>query len=66
MLPEALPYHLKVRDYFRSHASTWELFSAVRTREEQLAAFQTDLLKNTYQFSREGEPGLFGTICKKE
>jgi hypothetical protein len=62
MLPEALPYQLKVRDYFRSHASTWEFFAAVRTREEQLAAFQTDLLKNTYQFTREGEPGLFGTI----
>jgi len=62
MLPEAFPYHLKVRDYFRSHDSTWEFFAAARTRDEQLAAFQTDLLKNTYQFSREGEPGLFGKI----
>ena len=62
MLPEALPYHSKVRDYFRSHASTWEFFAAARTREEQLAAFQTDLLKNTYQFTREGEPGLFEKI----
>ena len=62
MLPEALPYHEKVRDYFRSHASIWEFFGAARTREEQLAAFQTDLLKNTYRFSREGEPGLFEKI----
>jgi hypothetical protein len=62
MLPEALPYHLKVREYFRGHASTWEFFAAVRTRDEQLAAFLTDLLKNTYPFSREGEPGLFGKI----
>jgi Peptidase family M48 len=62
MLPEALPYHLKVRDYFRSHASTWEFFAAARTRDEQLVAYQTDLLKNTYQFSREGEPGLFEKI----
>ncbi len=62
MLPEALPYHLKVRDYFRSHASTREFFAAVRTREEQSAAFQTDLLKDACQFSREGEPALFETI----
>jgi hypothetical protein len=62
MLPEALPYHLKVRDYFRSHASIWEFFAAAPTREEQLVAFRTDLLKNTYQFSREGEPGLFEKI----
>jgi hypothetical protein len=62
MLPEALPYQLKVRDYFRSHASVWEFFAGARTREEQLAAFRTDLLKNTYPFSREGEPALFEKI----
>ncbi len=62
MLPEALPYHLKVRDYFRRHAPTREVFAAVRNSEEQLAASQTDLLKNVAQFSREGEPALFETI----
>ncbi|WP_431212802.1 hypothetical protein ACQ86N_45285 [Puia sp. P3] len=24
MLPEALPYHLKVRDHFKQQGSTWE------------------------------------------
>jgi hypothetical protein len=62
MLPEALPYHLKVRDFFRRQTSTWEFFTAARTREEQLIAFQTELLKNTYRFSRESEPALFGKI----
>lgn len=62
MLPEVLPYQLKVCDYFRSHASTWEYFAAESVREEQLAAFQTDLLKNAQPFSREEEPGLFGKI----
>jgi hypothetical protein len=62
MLPEAIPYHLKVRDYFRRHASTRELFAAVRTGEEQLVASQTDLLKNARQLSREGEPALFEAI----
>ena len=62
MLPEALPYHLKVRDYFRRQTSTWEFFSATRNRDEQLGSFQTELLKNTYQFSRESEPALFEKI----
>lgn len=62
MLPEALPYHLKVRDFFRRQTSTWEFFTAARTREEQLIAFQTELLKNTYRFSRDSEPALFGKI----
>jgi hypothetical protein len=62
MLPEALPYQLKVRDFFRRQTSTWEFFTAVRTREEQLIAFQTELLKNTYRFSRDSEPALFGKI----
>jgi hypothetical protein len=62
MLPEALPYQLKVRDFFRQQTSTWEFFTAARTREEQLIAFQTELLKNTYRFSRDSEPALFGKI----
>lgn len=62
MLPEALPYHLKVRDHFRRQTPTWEFFSATRNREEQLVSFQTELLKNTYQFSRESEPALFEKI----
>jgi hypothetical protein len=38
MLPEALPYHLRVRDHFRQQTSVWEFFSAAPTREEQLSA----------------------------
>jgi hypothetical protein len=62
MLPEALPYHLKVRDFFRRQTSTWEFFNAAHTRDQQLIAFQTELLKNTYRFSRDSEPALFGKI----
>jgi Zn-dependent protease with chaperone function len=62
MLPEALPYHLKVRDFFRRQTSTWEFFTAAGTRDQQLIAFQTELLKNTYRFSRDSEPALFGQI----
>jgi hypothetical protein len=37
MLPEALPYHLRVRDHFRQQTSTWEFFTTALTREEQLS-----------------------------
>jgi hypothetical protein len=62
MLPEALPYLLKVGDYFRSQASTWEFFAAERVRDEHLAASQADLLKNAHPFSREEAPGFFEKI----
>lgn len=68
MLPEALPYHLKVRDHFRQHTSTWEFFGAAHTREEQLASFQTEMLKNTSPFRRETDAGLYAQIdqvCEK-
>ena len=62
MLPQALPYQLKVRDYFKQQASTWEFFAASRTREEQLVSFQTELLKNTYQFRRGTDTALYEKI----
>src|SRR5258708_14997531 len=62
MLPDVLPYHLKVRDHFKEHTSTWDFFAAARTREEQLAAFQTELLKNTYRFQRESDAALYAQI----
>jgi hypothetical protein len=62
MLPEALPYHLKVRDHFKQQGSTWEFFAAVRTREEQLVAFRTELLKNTYQFRPETDKALYEKV----
>lgn len=62
MVPQALPYQLKVRDHFKQQASTWEFFAAARTREEQLVSFQTELLKNTYQFRRGMDTALYEKI----
>ena len=62
MLPEALPYHLKVRDHFRQHPSTWEFYAAARTREEQWDYDKTELLKNTDPFLRETDAGLYAQI----
>ena len=43
MLSEPLPYHVKIRDYFKRQSGIWSFFSAARQREEQLAAFKTEL-----------------------
>lgn len=62
MLPQALPYQLKVRDYFKQQVSAWEWFAASRTREEQLVSFQTELLKNTLPFRRGTDTALYEKI----
>jgi len=62
MLPEALPYHLKVRDHFRQHPSTWEFFGNARTREEQWVYHKTEMLENTSPFHRETDAGLYAQI----
>ena len=46
----SLPYHQKVKDYFKSQAKTWDYFAVAKTREDQLQQFKTELLKNTYKF----------------
>lgn len=57
--PEALSYHLKVRDYFKQQTKTWEYFSKNENKEEQLRQFKTELLKNTYKFDPQSESGLY-------
>jgi len=68
MLSEPLPYHVKIRDYFKRQSGIWSFFSAARQREEQLAVFKTELLKNTYQFHSDSDPLLYKKIhiaCEK-
>lgn len=62
MLPEALPYHLKVRDHFKQHSSTWELFAAARTREEQLDDLRTKLLKDAVPLKQDTDAALYASI----
>ena len=46
----ALPYHKKVKDYFKPQTKTWDYFAQAKTKEDQLQQFKTELLKNTYKF----------------
>jgi hypothetical protein len=62
MLSEPLSYHLKIRDYFKRQPGIWAFFSASRKKEEQLASFKSELLKNTYQFHPASDPNLYEKI----
>jgi hypothetical protein len=61
---QALPYHLKVRDHFAQQATTWNFFAAVKTKEEQLAQYKTELLKNTYKFDVKADAGIYEKVNK--
>ena len=62
MSSEPLPYHVKIRDFFKGQPGIWSFYSATRQRDEQLTNFKTDLLKNTYQFHPESDPVLYEKI----
>jgi hypothetical protein len=61
MLPEALPYHLRVRDHFRQQTSTWEFFTTALTREEQLSAAERQARTQLYTLGN-GELEIAGRI----
>jgi Zn-dependent protease with chaperone function len=61
---QALPYHLKVRDHFAQQTKTWDFFAAVKTREDQLAQYKTELLKNTYKFDTTADAGIYEKVNK--
>jgi hypothetical protein len=61
MLPEALPYHLRVRDHFRQQTSVWEFFSAAPTREEQISAAERQARMQLYTLGN-GELEITGRI----
>jgi len=59
---QALPYHLKVRDHFAQQTKTWNFFAAGKTKEEQLAQYKTELLKNTYKFDPKADAAIYEKV----
>lgn len=62
LLLSALPYHQKVKDYFKAQTKTWDYFSVAKNKEEQLKEFKADLLKNTYKFDADADKALYEKI----
>jgi hypothetical protein len=55
----ALPYHLKIADYFKQQPKTWDFFAAPKNKDAQLAELKADLLKNTYKFDETADAHLY-------
>lgn len=62
MILQSFKYHQKLRDHLKLQPKTWEWFSNVKVREEQLAEFKTELLKNTYRLDRESNPEIYQKV----
>ena len=62
MLLTALPYHIKIADYFKQQSKTWDFFSANQNKDAQLSELKTELLKNTYKFDETADAALYGKI----
>lgn len=57
-----LQYHSRVSDYFKKQAKTWDFFASAKTRDEQLAQYKTELLKNTYKFDPATDTALYEKV----
>src|SRR5215216_6245541 len=57
-----LPYHQKVAGYFKEQSKTWAFFASAQNRQEQLARFKTELLKNTYKFDPESDRHIYDKV----
>jgi hypothetical protein len=57
-----LPYHQLATQYFRQQSNVWNFFASHTHKEEQLKAFKTDLLKNTYQFNESADQSLYEKV----
>jgi len=58
-----LPYHQKVKEYFKSQPKTWDYFAIAKNKEEQLQQFKTELLKNAYKFDPATENFIYDKIA---
>ncbi|MEO6254785.1 MAG: M48 family metalloprotease [Ferruginibacter sp.] len=55
-------YQQKVKDYFKQQTKTWDYFSIVQNKKDQLQQFKTELLKNTYKFDPETETAIYDKV----
>lgn len=55
-------YHIKLRDNLKSQKKTWDWFSSVKVKDEQLQEFKSNLLKNTYRLDKENNLELYEKV----
>jgi hypothetical protein len=55
-------YQTKLRDELKAQTKTWEWFSSVKVKVEQLQDFKTNLLKNAYRLEKEQNAELYDKV----
>ncbi len=55
-------YHIQLRNNFKAQKKTWDWFSSVKVKDEQLQEFKTNLLKNTYRLDKETNLELYEKV----
>lgn len=58
----ALPYHIKVKEHFFQQEKTWNFYASAKTKDQQLAQFKTELLKNTYKFDTVADSFIYDKV----
>jgi Peptidase family M48 len=58
-----MPYHQKVKDYFKQQKKTWDYFATATNKENQLQEFKNELLKNTYKFDPTTENFIYDKVA---
>lgn len=56
------PYQIKLRDQLKLQTKTWDWFSSVKVKEEQLQEFKTNLLKNSYRLEPDVNQELYDKV----
>lgn len=59
---QPLHYHITLRNKLKEQTKTWDWFSSVRVKDEQLLEFKTNLLKNTYRLDKESNVELYDKV----
>jgi Zn-dependent protease with chaperone function len=59
---QPLHYHIKLRNKLKEQTKTWDWFSSVKVKDEQLLEFKTNLLKNTYRLDKESNVELYDKV----
>ena len=59
---QPLQYHIKLRNKLKEQTKTWDWFSSVKVKDEQLLEFKTNLLKNTYRLDKESNVELYDKV----
>ncbi len=58
----ALPYHKKVKNHFRQQIKTWEFFATAKTKDNQIAEFKNEILKNSYKFDEVSDAYIYEKV----